>query len=228
MDSVDCVVVGAGVVGLAIARRLATAGREVLVLEAEGGIGTITSSRNSEVIHAGIYYPKHSLMARLCVAGRKALYAYCRDHHVPHRNCGKLIVATTEAEKERLGAIRQHAVDNGVDDLRILDAATAQSLEPALHCTAALLSPSTGIIDSHSYMLALRGDAEDAGASFALKAPLLAATARRDGFVLDIGGADPLTIGCTGLINAAGLSAPAIARFINGMPLAQVPRAYLA
>jgi L-2-hydroxyglutarate oxidase LhgO len=193
MDRIECVIVGAGVVGLAVARRLALAGREVLVLEREGAIGTITSSRNSEVIHAGIYYPHDSLMARFCVAGRKLLYAYCADHGVPHRNCGKLIVATSDAESEKLAAIRQHAAQNGVDDLRMINAAEARALEPAVQCTAALLSPSTGIIDSHGYMLALRGDAEAAGASIAFNAPLMRANIAADGFVLDIGGHDPLT-----------------------------------
>jgi len=228
MDSVECVVVGAGVVGLAVARRLAQAGREALVLDSEGGIGTITSSRNSEVIHAGIYYPHDSLMARLCVAGRKALYVYCREHGVPHKNCGKLIVATSDAENEKLAAIRQHAAANGVDDLRLLTAAEARALEPAVHCTAALLSPSTGIIDSHSYMLALRGDAEEKGASFAFKAPLQAVSITSDGFALEVGGSDPLMIGCRVLVNAAGLNAPALARSIDAMPPDKVPSAYLA
>jgi L-2-hydroxyglutarate oxidase LhgO len=228
MDSVECVVAGAGVIGLAIARQLSRSGREVLVLDAEGGIGTITSSRNSEVIHAGIYYPHNSLMAQLCVAGRKALYAYCSEHGIPHRDCGKLIVATDAAETDRLAAIRQHAARNGVDDLRLISKAEAYELEPALSCTAALLSPSTGIIDSHSYMLALRGEAEAAGASFAFKAPLEAAATTADGFTLDVGGSEPLTIGCKLLVNACGLSAPAIARSIKGMPADRVPTAYLA
>jgi len=228
MDRIECVVVGAGVVGLAIARRLALAGREVVILEAEGAIGTITSSRNSEVIHAGIYYPHDSLMARLCVAGRKMLYAYCADHGVPHRNCGKLIVATSDAETGKLAAIRQHAVRNGVDDLRLIGAAEARALEPAVHCTAALLSPSTGIIDSHSYMLALRGDAEAEGVSLAFNAPLKKAKIVDDGFVLDVCGSDPHTLGCKVLINAAGLSAPALARDIAGLPQDRIPHPYLA
>jgi L-2-hydroxyglutarate oxidase LhgO len=150
MDQVDCVVVGAGVIGLAIARRLAADGREVIVLESEGEIGTVTSSRNSEVIHAGIYYPRDSLMARFCVAGRSALYRYCDEHGVPHKNCGKLIVATSAEETERLAGIADRARANGVGDLKILSAAEALALEPALNCTGALLSPSTGIIDSHA------------------------------------------------------------------------------
>ncbi|ABD06161.1 FAD dependent oxidoreductase [Rhodopseudomonas palustris HaA2] len=228
MEQVECVVVGAGVVGLAIARRLAQAGREVIVLEAAEGIGTGTSSRNSEVIHAGIYYRAGSLMARLCVDGRRALYAFCRDHGVPHRQCGKLIVATTAAEAEKLASIRAHAAANGVDDLRALDGAEARAMEPALTCVAALLSPSTGIVDSHAYMLALCGDAEAAGAAFAFHAPLLRATAEAGGFALEVGGEAPMTLGCRLLINAAGLAAPAVARAITPMPAALVPSAYLA
>ena len=189
MDKVDCVVVGAGVIGLAIARRLALAGREVIVLEAAEGIGTVTSSRNSEVIHAGIYYPAGSLMARMCVGGKRALYDYCRDHGIPHRNSGKLIVATTPKETERLQSIRAHAEANGVLDLQTLSGEAARALEPALNCDAALLSPSTGIIDSHAYMLALRGDAEGAGAAFAFHTPLLAARVAGDRIELDAGGA---------------------------------------
>lgn len=228
MDRVECIVIGAGVVGLAIARELAQAGREVIVLEAADAVGTVTSSRNSEVIHAGIYYPAGSAMARFCVAGRKALYTYCRDHGIPFRNSGKLIVATSAAEVGRLGAIRAHAEANGVDDMQSLDGAAARALEPALRCEAALLSPSTGIIDSHSYMLALRGDAETAGAAFAFLAPLLSGRATPDGFELEIGGDAPMQLGCDLLINSAGLSAPAVARSLDGMPLDKVPTAYLA
>src|SRR6201989_2537611 len=219
MDRVECVVVGAGVIGLAIARKLALAGREVIVLEAAEGIGTVTSSRNSEVIHAGIYYKAGSLMARMCVSGKKALYAYCRDHGIPHRNCGKLIVATTPAETEKLASIRAHAQANGVLDMKVLSGDEARALEPALKCDAALLSPSTGIIDSHAYMLALRGDAEDAGAAFAFHTPLLRAKAGGGHIELDAGGHAPMTVGCRLLINAAGLSAPAVARSIDGMPI---------
>lgn len=157
MDQLDCVIAGAGVIGLAVARALARAGREVLVLEAAEAIGTETSSRNSEVIHAGIYYPADSLMARFCVAGRRALYAFCRDRGVPHRNCGKLIVATSADEDARLAGIKARAEANGVEGMRILTAAEARAMEPALACTSALLSPATGIIDSHAYMLALQG-----------------------------------------------------------------------
>ena len=228
MERVECVVVGAGVIGLATARRLARTGLEVIVLETAETFGTVTSSRNSEVIHAGIYYRGGSLMARLCVAGKRALYDYCGDHGIPHRNCGKLIVATTPAESEKLKSIQAHAAANGVDDLQTLDAAAARTLEPALNCEAALLSPSTGIIDSHAYMLALRGDAEDAGAACAFHAPLLRANATADGFVLEIGGEAPMALGCRLLVNAAGLAATAVARSITSMPAELVPAAYLA
>lgn len=227
MDKVECVVVGAGVVGLAVARRLAQAGREVVVLEAAETIGTVTSSRNSEVIHAGIYYAQGSLMARLCVEGREALYAYCRDHGIAHRNCGKLIVATTAEDRARLATIGARAAANGVT-LELLDATEATRLEPALACTGALLSPATGIIDSHAYMLALRGDAENAGAVFAFRAPLERIRATADGFVLEVGGAEPATLASAVLINAAGLAAPAVARAIDAMPRDRIPTAYLA
>lgn len=228
MDKVECVVVGAGVVGLAIARRLAEAGREVIVLEAADAIGTVTSSRNSEVIHAGIYYPAGSLMARLCVAGKQALYDYCRDRGIPHRNSGKLIVATRPEEIAKLASIKAHAEANGVADLKQLSGIEARALEPALACEAALLSPSTGIVDSHSYMLALRGEAEAAGAAFAFLAPLERGRVTADGFELDVGGEAPMTLSCDMLINSAGLSATAIARMLDGMPLDLIPPAYLA
>jgi len=228
MDRVDCVVVGAGVIGLAVARRLAQAGREVVVLEAAEGIGTVTSSRNSEVIHAGIYYKAGSLMARTCVAGKKMLYRYCADHGVPHKNCGKLIVATTPKEAEKLQSIRAHAEANGVLDMQMLSGEAARALEPALNCDAALLSPSTGIIDSHAFMLALRGDAEAAGAALAFHTPLLRARAVAGKIELDAGGDAPMTLECRLLVNSAGLNAPAVARGIDGMPLASIPRAYLA
>src|ERR1700752_759526 len=157
MDQVECVVIGAGVVGLAIARQLARTGRAVIVLEAAEGIGTVTSSRNSEVIHAGIYYRAGSLMAQMGVSGKRALYQYCRDHGIPHRNCGKLIVSTTPGETEKLQSIRAHAEANGVDDMHLLTGEAARALGPPLNCDAALYSPSTGIIDSHAYMLAPRG-----------------------------------------------------------------------
>src|SRR4051794_38087600 len=227
MERIDCVIVGAGVIGLAIARRLAQAGREVIVLEAAENIGTVTSSRNSEVIHAGIYYPAGSLMARMCVAGKRALYDYCRDHGIPHRNCGKLIAATTASEAQKLQSIKAHAEANGVLDMEVLGREAAHALEPALNCDAALLSPSTGIVDSHAFMLALRGEAEAAGAAYAFHAPLLRARAVADGFELDVGGHAPMTLSCRWLINSAGLGATAVARNIDAMPIELIPPAYL-
>ena len=228
METVDCVVVGAGVVGLAVARALALAGREVIVLEAAEGIGTETSSRNSEVIHAGIYYPKGSLMARTCVEGRRKLYAYCAEHGVPHRNCGKLIVATNAQESELLASIKGRAEANGVEGIQLLSGNAATQLEPNLHCTAALLSPATGIVDSHSYMLALLGDAEARDASIAFNAPLQTTSVADNGFMLVVGGSDPLTLHCKVLINAAGLNAPALAHSIEQMPREKIPNAFLA
>lgn len=228
MEEVDCVVVGAGVVGLAVARALALAGREVIVLDAAEGIGTETSSRNSEVIHAGIYYPAGSLQARTCVAGKWMLYDYCRERGIPHRNCGKLIVATDEAEAGQLHGIQARAAANGVDDLRLLTRAEALAMEPALVCTAALHSPSTGIIDSHAYMLSLQGDAEHAGAVFVFHAPVLSGRATNRGVEIEVGGAEPMRLACRLLVNSAGLHAPRLAAAIAGMPQAEVPRAYYA
>src|SRR5690606_11682317 len=164
MFDVDCVVAGAGVIGLAVAREMAQAGHSVLVAEAAGIIGNATSSRNSEVIHAGIYYPRGSLKAQLCVRGKAMLYAYCEARKMPARRLGKLIVATTQAQLPVLESIRTHALENGVDDLIVLSGREVQALEPELHCLGAILSPSTGILDSHAYMLALQADAEAAGA----------------------------------------------------------------
>ena len=228
MERVECVVVGAGVVGLAVARRLAQAGREVIVLEAADAIGTGTSSRNSEVIHAGIYYPTGSLRARLCVPGRDALYDYCAAHGVEHRRVGKLIVATEEAQLPKLAAIRAQAAANGVTDLTEIDAATAQAWEPNLRTVGALLSPSTGIIDSHGLMLALLGDAEEAGTMLALLSPLLRSHRTAGGFELEVGGAEPMRIACTTLVNAAGLGAWAVARGLEGLDATHVPPRVLA
>ena len=227
-ESVDCVVIGAGVVGLAVARALALAGREVIVVEAAEGIGTETSSRNSEVIHAGIYYPKGSLMARTCVAGRRLLYAYCAAHGVPHRNCGKLIAATNEAENEKLAEIKGRAEANGVEGMRLLSAGEARAMEPNLHCTAALLSPSTGIIDSHSYMLALQGDAEERGTMLAFHSPVTQGRVVDGGIEIEVGGTEPMNLQCRLVVNSAGLHAPALARKIVGMPSDRIPPAYYA
>jgi L-2-hydroxyglutarate oxidase LhgO len=210
-NALDCVVVGAGVVGLAVARALALAGREVVVLEAAEGIGTETSSRNSEVIHAGIYYPKGSLKARLCVQGKHALYAYCAKRGVPHRRCGKLIVATEAAQLATLADIRAKAAANGVGDLTPLSRQEAQALEPEIECVGALLSPSTGIIDSHAFMLALQGDAEHAGAVFAFFSRVARARVVDGGFEIKVQTLteDPGTAGRAGGVSAAGASASA-------------------
>ena len=224
----DCVVIGAGVVGLAIARRLVLAGREVIVLESEGDIGIHTSSRNSEVIHAGIYYPKDSLKARFCVAGRDMLYRYCAERGVEHRRCGKLIVATSEAEEPELARIAAAAAANGVDDLKRLDAIEVAAMEPALRGYGALLSPSTGIIDSHGLMLAYRGEAEDHGAMIALHAPIEAGRIGEGGIQLHVGGDTPMALDCRTVINSAGLGAPEIAARLEGFPPDQVPQQWLA
>ncbi|MGC2199057.1 MAG: NAD(P)/FAD-dependent oxidoreductase [Stellaceae bacterium] len=226
MDEVECVVVGAGVIGLAVARALALAGREVLVLEQAYTIGFETSSRNSEVIHGGLYYPVGSLKARSCVEGRRRLYAYCSEHGVPHARIGKLIVATTEPEIPALERIAANARASGVEDLEWLDRSQARCLEPALNCVAALLSPSTGIVDSHALMLAFQGEAEAAGAIVVMRAPVLSGKVHNDGFELTIGGDDPTGIRCRLLVNAAGLFAPALARGIEGVPPQTIPPAY--
>ncbi len=223
----ECVVVGAGVVGLAVAREMARAGREVLLIEAGAAIGTGISSRNSEVIHAGIYYPPGSLKAQLCVEGRRRLYDYCERHGVETRRLGKLIVATSAAQVAGLQALLERGLTNGVDDLRLLDQAEALDKEPALACVAALYSPSTGIVDSHALMLALQGDAEAAGAQVAFHTPLLEAQATADGFTLTLGGTAQMRLSCRQLINAAGLQAPALARRIDGLAPQSVPDAYL-
>src|SRR4030081_3074426 len=227
-ESVDCVVIGAGVVGLAVARALALAGREVIVVEAAEGIGTEPSPRNPEVIHARSYYPKDSLMARTCVAGRRLLYAYCAEHGVPHRNCGKLIAATNEVENDKLAEIKGRAEANGVEGMRRLSAGEARAMEPNLHCTAALLSPSTGIIDSHSYMLALQGDAEERGAMLAFHSPVKQGRVGGAGRRWGGGGAEPMKLHCRLVVNSAGLHAPALAQKIAGMPSDRVPPAYYA
>lgn len=228
MERVECVIVGAGVVGLAVARRLARAGREVIVLEAADAIGTGTSSRNSEVIHAGLYYPTGSLRARLCVPGRDALYEYCIAHGVEHRRIGKLIVATEEAQLPKLAAIRAQAAANGVTDLTEIDDTTATRWEPNLRTVGALLSPSTGIVDSHGLMLALLGDAEDAGAMLALLSPLERSHRTETGFELEVGGSEPMRIACSMMVNAAGLGAWAVARGLEGLDAALVPPRVLA
>ena len=219
---------GAGVVGLAIAKALAEAGREVIMLEAADAIGTGISSRNSEVIHAGIYYPVGSLMRRMCIEGRERLYAYCEERGIAHRRCGKLIVATSDEEGAKLEGIAARARANGVGGLVMLTQAEAVALEPELHCRGALLSPETGIVDSHALMLAMQGDAEARGAAIAFNTPLLCADVTGPHIVIDTGGVEPARLSCRILINAAGLEAPGLARRFEGFPQSLVPRDYLA
>jgi L-2-hydroxyglutarate oxidase LhgO len=228
MDRVDAIVVGAGVVGLAVARALARQGREVVVLETEGAIGEHTSSRNSEVIHAGIYYDAGSLKARLCVEGRKQLYAYCADHGVEARRLGKFIVASSEDQLPQLMKIKAHAEVNGVDDLEVWDADRFHEAEPDVTCVRALYSPSTGIVDSHAYMLALQGGLEERGGVVAFNSPLETAAVDGGGFVVETGGEAPMTLRCDTLVNSAGLFAPAVAGKIQGADAAAIPTAYYA
>jgi L-2-hydroxyglutarate oxidase LhgO len=226
MDKVDAVVVGAGVVGLAAARALAMQGMEVLILEAEAGIGSGVSSRNSEVIHAGLYYPAGSLKARACVRGRSLMYAYCEERGVAHRRCGKLVVATGADDGHKLDTLLAHGFNNGVHELRRISAAEARELEPALACTGALLSPSSGIVDSHALMLALLGDAEHAGALLALNTRVT--SAHREGGHWVVRTADGYTLACEWIVNAAGLDAQRVALAIEGFPQAAVPRQHRA
>jgi L-2-hydroxyglutarate oxidase LhgO len=228
LEWVDSIVAGAGVVGLAVARALALAGHEVIILDAAEGIGTETSSRNSEVIHAGIYYPAGSFMARFCVAGREALYAYCAEKGVPHSNCGKLIVATNAEEEAMLAGIKRRAEANGVVGMRVLGGAEAMAMEPNLCCTSALLSPVTGIVDSHAFMLALQGDAENAGAVPVFRSPVTGGRMVHGGVEIDVGGAEPMTLRCRLLVNSTGLHAPGFAARIVGMPQERIPQAYYA
>jgi L-2-hydroxyglutarate oxidase LhgO len=228
MDQVDAVVIGAGVVGLAIGRALAQRGFETVVLERANAIGTGTSSRNSEVIHAGIYYATDSLKARLCVSGRTQLYAYLESHGVEHRRCGKLLVATTPAQQARLAQIQAQAARNGVHDLRLLGARELHALEPELNAVAALHSPSTGIVDSHGLMLALRGDLEASGGALALLSPVEGVVCGGDAHEVQVGGAAPLALRARFVVNAAGLWAPAVAARIAGLAPQQVPTARYA
>jgi L-2-hydroxyglutarate oxidase LhgO len=224
MEKIDCAVIGAGVIGLAVAQQLAAQGREVLILEAEGAFGTGISARNSEVIHAGIYYPAGSLKARLCVAGRRMLYDYCAERGIGHRRCGKLIVATDDEQRGQLEGIAAKARANGVHDLQLLARDAARALEPALECTAALLSPATGIVDSHALMLALLGDAERQGAVLALHSPVQGGAIAADGIVLEVGApADAMPLLATTVVNCAGLGAQGVARALHGLPPATVP-----
>ena len=231
MEQVDCVVIGAGVVGLAVAREMALQGRETILLEREGSFGTISSARNSEVIHAGIYYPKDSLKAKLCVEGNRLLYEYCRTHQVGTQAYGKLIVAD-ETQINDLQAIFYKAQNNGVPEIKMISGEEAKQLEPKLKCSAAILSASTGIVDSHGFMLSLLGGFEDAGGMIAYHSPLISAKpigqAAEGGFELDIGGPDGMKLQTKLLINCAGISAPAVAQKIQGIEKDQIPKAYFA
>ena len=208
MDHVEVAVIGAGVVGLAIARELARRGREVVIIEAASAIGTGISSRNSEVIHAGLYYPTGSLKARLCVRGKALLYDYCAARGVAHQRCGKLVVATREADVPRLVTLAAQSAANGVADLRLLSRDETLAMEPALHCAGALLSPSSGMVDSHGLMTVLLGDAEQAGATLALASPVTGGARDGDGWRLRVGDYE---LGARHVVNTAGLFASQVA-----------------
>jgi len=219
-------VIGAGVIGLAVGRRAAQAGHEVIVAEAENAIGTGISSRNSEVIHGGMYYPTGSLRARHCVRGRRMLYDFCASHGVPHRKCGKLIVATNDAELAKIETIATQGRTNDVEGLEMLGGNAARAMEPDLSCIGALLSPETGIIDGHRYMLALRGDIEDAGGAIALKTPVQSAARKNGQWSVTFGGSDQFAFDA--VVNCAGLRAQAVARAMPDYPATRVPRLVLA
>jgi L-2-hydroxyglutarate oxidase LhgO len=223
---VDCIVAGAGAIGLAIARELAQAGREVIILEAEETFGRGVSSRSSEVVHAGMYYAPGSQRAKLCVEGKWMLYDFMQKHNVAYKNCGKLIVATSEDEVPALEKIMQTGAINGVDDLTLLSGDEARKLEPELACIAAILSPSTGMMDSHGVMLALLGEAENAGATLATHSPILGGRVGGSEIEIDVGGADPMTMGCNLFVNSTSLNAPAVAAKLKGLDAAHVPMAY--
>ncbi|MBC7597442.1 MAG: NAD(P)/FAD-dependent oxidoreductase [Polaromonas sp.] len=226
MDEVDAVVIGAGVIGLAVARALALQGREVMVLESADGIGTGTSSRNSEVIHAGIYYPQGSLKARLCVEGKTMLYSYCEQRGVGHSRCGKLIVATQASQLGQLQAIIDKAAANGVHDLVLLSGEQARNMEPQLECVAAVHSPSTGIVDSHALMLALQGDLQAAGGMVVLNSPLAHASCAQDAITLVA--VDGTVLRARSVVNAAGLQAQVLARRFAGLDAQHVPASHYA
>ncbi len=227
-ESIECVVIGAGVIGLAVAREMAAAGLETVVLEKENRIGTSTSSRNSEVIHAGIHYQPGSLKAKTCVGGKALLYDYCRERGVGYSTCGKLVVATHEDELPALRQILAKAEANGVDDLALLDRAQALDLEPELDCEAAILSPSTGIIDTHELMLSLQGDLENSGGAVAVESPVTGGAKTDEGVLLRVGGDAEFELLAQRVINCGGLDAGNVARSIDGMPAERVPTIYLA
>lgn len=227
-DSIDCAVIGAGVIGLSVARALALRGVETVILEAESAFGTGISSRNSEVIHAGIYYSPGTLKARLCVRGNRMLYAYCARRGINHRRCGKLIVATCDGDEAILENLAATAEANGVDGLKRLDGAQAMALEPNLHCRMALLSPSTGIIDAHALMLGLLGEAEEHGAVIAYNSPVTGGDCSGGKIIVHVGGDHPTDLACRTVINCAGLGSQAVAASLKGVPPASVPPRHLA
>ncbi len=220
----DAVIIGAGVIGLAIAYSLAKRGMEILIVERNGTFGEETSSRNSEVIHAGIYYSAGSLKARLCVEGKEMLYAYCKSNKVPFQKTGKLIVATTNAELETLNAIKQKAAQNGVTDLQQLCPSEIKTLEPQLFAIGALFSPSTGIIDTHQYMLSLVGKIQELGGMIAYRSAFLSAKEIDNGYKVTCEDGE---VSCTNLINASGLEGQEVARHINSLSDETIPKRYL-
>ena len=224
VERADAIIIGAGVVGLAVGRALAQAGREVIVAEQHDAFGTETSARNSEVIHAGIQYDPGGVRAGLAVIGRDALYEFCASHGVNHARCGKLLVANGEEEIARLGFFKENAEKNGVDDLTIISADEARRIEPNIRCDAAILSPSSGIVDSHGLMLALLGDLEDSGGALALSSPVTGGAVQSDGIDVAIGGADPITLRAKTLVNCGGLHADKVARSITGIPAETIPQ----
>jgi L-2-hydroxyglutarate oxidase LhgO len=228
MFETDCIIVGAGVIGLAIARSLSKTGLEPIVVEAEQQIGMVTSSRSSEVIHAGLYYPEGSLKASLCVRGKELLYAYCEARGVPYRRCGKILIATSEVQRSSLDAIVRSSTAAGVDDLRSLDAVDLALIEPALRGVAGILSPSTGIVDSHALMLALQGEAEAHGAQVVLASPIKAISADADMIRVTLAGDEEASLRTPWLINAAGLGAQALARTMSDMPAGSIPPLHFA
>ncbi len=228
VESVDTIVIGAGVIGLACARMLARSGREVLIIERHKSFGTEVSSRNSEVIHAGIYYPRGSKKAELCVRGKQLLYGFCEEYLVPYKKIGKLIVATNPAQMQRLDKIQQYAKGNGVLDLELLSADEVKEFEAEISCIGALWSPSTGIVDSHALMLALLGDAERHGATLALGSEVVSGRVVPEGILLKVRGVEQITLLAKTVVNAAGLTATSVAKSIDGVPLVCVPDQFYA
>jgi L-2-hydroxyglutarate oxidase LhgO len=226
-DRVECVVIGAGVVGLAVARVLARAGREVLLLEAEPHPGTVTSARNSGVIHAGLYYTPGSFKARFCVAGNRALYAYCNDHGIEHRTCGKLIVANGDEEEQVLLHLLERAHANEVPGVRLISGTEAHKMEPEVRCTAALHCPTSGIVDQHPYMLALEGDLQNAGGTLVCDCRVENLARLGDGFLVRTGGAAATEIEARFVVNSAGLGAVDLLSRIEGYPAARIPKMHL-